>query len=196
MKTMTRTVIKREPRTTAVYIPAELLDADAGQVQEKVRITLLMGQPVTTPCLIPVLHSSTPACINNPFMVNGDCYKLTAMSFGNAHGAVFVDDVDALDLEVIGAALGTHVLFPVGASIVFVEAAGKGDLKARLWQNEIGEIPFTPEAVSVAGTAAMMLQKVLGTSANISMGGEDFQVKWDRCGSGISLTGPASMVAD
>ena len=156
-------------------------------------ITLLMGQPTTVPCLVPVLHSSTPTCIDNPFMVNGQCYKLTAMSFGSPHGAVFVEDVDSLDVCTLGNALSTHVLFPKGASIVFIEANAGVPLKARLWQQDAGEAGYTPEAVSVAGTAALMLQKVLGTSANITMGGEDFQVKWDRCGNGVSLAGPVGM---
>jgi len=197
MKTMMRTpVTTRPPVATAVYIPAELIETDSAQGYEQVRMTLLMGQPIVSPCLVPVLHSSTPNCINDPFMVNGECYKLTAMSFGSAHGAVFVDDVDSFDVETIGSELGNHVLFPNGASIVFIEATDGANLKARLWQKDIGEIAFTPEGVSVAGTAGLMLQRVLGTVANIEMGGEEFQVKWDRCGSGVSLTGPASMIQD
>ena len=56
--------------------------------------TISLGKPVMTPCLIPVEHKATPNCINDPFMINGECWKVTAMSFGSPHGAVFVDDVD------------------------------------------------------------------------------------------------------
>ena len=150
--------------------------------------TISMGKPITAPVLIPVEHKSTPTCINNPFMVDGRCYKVTALSFGSPHGAVVVDDVDSLDVSTLGAKLGTHVLFPKGASIVFIQMIDRESLKVRLWQHGEGEIAFTPEAVCVAATAAMMLQKVLGNNANVSMGGNLFQVNWKRGGE-VSLTG-------
>jgi len=148
---------------------------------------VMMGKPITAPCLIPVLHSATPNCICEPFMAAGAPYKVTALSFGTPHGAVFVDDVDSVDVPIVGSALGNHARFPKGASIVFVQALDRENLKARLWQRDEGEIEFTREAACVAGTAAMMLQKVLKTQARVSMGGISACVKWDR-ETGVSLT--------
>ena len=156
--------------------------------------TVTFGNPITVPVLVPVKHASTPTCINDPFMVNGECFRVTAMSFGTPHGAVFVDDLDSVDVSTIGAALGTHVLFPEGASIVFIQVLDKESIKVRLWQQNIGEYPFTPEAACVAGTAAMMCQKILYNKANITMGGETFRMKWDRFDDGVSLTGPSDLL--
>ena len=158
--------------------------------------TISLGKPITVPVLVPVQHASTPTCINDPFMVNGECYKVTALSFGTPHGAVFVDDLDSVDVPAIGSALGTHVLFPQGASIVFIQVLNKGSLKARLWQRGEGEIAFTPEAACVAGTAAMMCQKVLFNTAKVTMSGEMFSMKWDRFGEGVSLTGRSDWLYD
>lgn len=149
---------------------------------------LSFGNPVTVPVLIPVEHKSTPACINDPFMVNGKSYGVTAMSFGSPHGAVFVENTDDVDVPSLGSALGNHALFPKGASIVFIQVLDKEHIKARLWQRGEGETPFTPEAVCVAGTAAMMLQKVLQREVHVHMGGSGFHVKWDRGGAGVHLT--------
>ena len=156
--------------------------------------TISLGAPITIPVLVPVQHASTPTCINDPFMVNGECYKVTAMSFSTPHGAVFVDDLDSVDVPALGAELGTHVLFPEGASIVFVQVLNKVSLKARLWQRGEGELPFTPEAACVAGTAAMMCQKVLYNTADITMGDNTFRMRWDRFGDGVTLTGPSNML--
>ena len=152
--------------------------------------TISMGAPITVPVLIPVQHASTPTCINDPFMVDGECYKVTAMSFGTPHGAVFVENLDSVDVPSLGAALGTHVLFPKGASIVFVQVLDKESVRARLWQLGEGEIPFTPESACVAGTAAMMCQKVLYNTADVTMGGNTYRMTWDRFGEGVTLTGP------
>ena len=156
--------------------------------------TVSMGGPVTVPVLIPVEHKSTPACISNPFMINGECHRVTAMSFGTPHGAVLVDDVDSVDVSSLGLALGTHALFPKGASIVFIQAINGKKVKARLWQRGEGEIEFSPEAASVAGVAAMMLQKVLRSETFVTMGEHTVHVSWDRGVGNVSLTGPADLV--
>jgi len=140
------------------------------------------GKPITSPILIPVDHKSTPSCISEPFMVNGTCCKVTAISFGTPHGVVIVDDVDDIDVSAIGSALGTHALFPKGASIVFVQITGKDSLKARLWQRGQGETPYSSEAVCAVATVAMMLQKIMGYTATVSMGENTFLVEWDRVG--------------
>jgi diaminopimelate epimerase len=156
--------------------------------------TILFNKPITTPFLIPVIHASTPNCISDPFMVDGVCYRVTAMSFGSPHGAVVVDNVDTVDVPTIGSALGTHCLFPKGASIVFIQVLDRETIKARLWQLNEGEIPFTPEAVCVAGTAAIMLQKILTTKATVLMGGNEFQVEWNKGEGTVSLTGPDNLL--
>jgi len=156
-------------------------------------VTISFGNPITSPVLIPVEHKATPTCINNPFMVNGECYKVTAMSFGTPHGAVIVDDVDSVDVKTIGAALGNHVLFPKGANIVFIQVIDKKSIKVRVWQREKGEVPFAREGVCVAGVAAMMLQKILSGKATVHMGGSTVTVKWDRC-NGAEVTGAAELL--
>ena len=157
-------------------------------------VAVALGKPITIPVLVPVLHASTPTCINDPFMVDGECYKVTALSFGTPHGAVFVDDLDNFDVAALGPALGTHVLFPKGASIVFMELLDRENIKARIWQRGEGEVPFTAEAAGAAATAAMMCQKVLFSEANVIMGECTFRVKWDRAGDGVTVIGPAHML--
>ena len=157
-------------------------------------ITISLGKPVTVPVLVPVEHKSTPVCINDPFMVRGECYKVTAMSFGNPHGAVFVDDVDNMDVQTLGFALGTHALFPKGADIVFIQVLDKENIKVRLWQRGGGEAAFTSEAVCVAGTAAMMCQKILSSKVNVSMGGNIFLMEWNRSANEVTLTGAKNLL--
>lgn len=163
-------------------------------MQSNINVTISLGKPITAPVLIPVEHKSTPTCIADPFMINGECYKVTALSFGTPHGAVFVDDVDKVDVATLGSALGNHVLFPQGASIVFIQILDGENLKVRLWQRNEGEIPFSSEAACAAGTAAMMLQKVLKSEVSIHMADNTFYVNWDRGANEVSLTGPAQFI--
>lgn len=156
-------------------------------------ITISFGKPVTSPCLIPVLHASTPNCVSDPFMVNGKEYRVTALSFGTPHGVVIVDDVESIDVPSLGSSLGTHVLFPQGANIVFVQVKDSETIKARLWQRGKGETPFTPEAVCVGMVASRMLQKIMVCKANVLMGGNTFEVEWDMIGE-ARLSGSADLL--
>jgi diaminopimelate epimerase len=156
-------------------------------------ITISLGKPVTAPCLIPVLHASTPNCVSEPFMVNGEEYKVTALSFGTPHGVVIVDDVESVDVPSLGSSLGMHARFPKGASIVFVQVIDRESVKARLWQRGEGETAFTPEAACASVAASRMLQKIMVNKANVLMGGNTMQVEWDRIGD-IMLTGPADLL--
>jgi len=144
---------------------------------------IFFGKPITAPCLIPVLHSATPSCVAEPFMADGIPCKVTALSFGTPHGAVLVDDVDAVDVPSLGRALGTHPRFPQGASIVFLQLLGGNRVKARLW----GESTFTNEAACVAGVAAMMNQVILENKVEVLMGGRTVFVTWNR-ETGVSLS--------
>ncbi len=156
-------------------------------------ITVSFAEPVTAPVLVPVEHNATPACINDTFMVNGTPYGVTAMSLGSPHAAVLVDDVDSVDVPALGSALGNHVLFPKGASIVFIQMLDSRTLKVRLWQRGEGETEFSSEGACVAGAAAIMLQKTLTRRVSVYMGGGVSQVEWGW-GSGVSLTGPADLL--
>ncbi len=156
-------------------------------------ITISLGTPVTAPCLVPVLHTSTPHCISEPFMVNGEAYKVTAMSLGTPHGVVFVDDVDNVDVSALGSSLGMHARFPKGASVVFVQIIDDETVKARLWQRGEGVTVFTPEAACASAAAARMLQKIMVNKASVLMGENTLQVEWDRIGD-VMLTGPADLL--
>lgn len=159
----------------------------------KNNVTARFGNPITIPVLIPVEHRSTPMCIDNPFMVNGECYRVTAMSFETPHGAVFTDDLNSVNVPSLGQSLGTHPLFPRGASIVFIRVLDRENIEARLWQYDKGETAYTPEAACVAGAAAMMCQKTLFNELNVSMYGHLFRMKWDRLKGEVTLTNNSSI---
>ena len=153
------------------------------------------GKPVTTPFLIPVTHASTPNCINSPFMVDGKCYGVTALSFGSLYGVVMVENLDDIDISALGAALGTHRLFPKGANIVFVQILGGEDLKAQVWPLAGKKVaPF--EAACAAGTAAMMLRKVLSGTVTVWMGKNSYHVEWDKGESDVRLTESRAEMGD
>lgn len=153
---------------------------------------ILLGKPILSPILIPVTHSSTPNCINSPFMINGESYLLTCVSFGNPHAAVFFDDLDNMDISHLGSLLENHSLFPKGASIVFVQVLDNHHIKARIWQQGEGEIGYSIQGAGVAYAAAIMTQQIFHDTS-VEMPGGTFNVEWDRGKDLIYLTGKTQL---
>ena len=77
------------------------LDVANGTVQS---IEVDMGEPVLEPASIPVLLPGERA-VSVPVEMGDDVFSVTCVSMGNPHCVLFVEDVDALDLEELGAPL-------------------------------------------------------------------------------------------
>ena len=146
------------------------------------------GRPVMEPFLVPVIHNSTPSCINVPFMVEGQEYRVTSFALQKPYGVVITDNVDEFDVSLHGKALSTHPLFPKGADIVFVEIKSKDLLKARLYEKENGEVEFSQTGVCAAFIAARIMQKTNESEAIVSMGGKTCRIEWDAVDGDVNLT--------
>ena len=87
---------------------------------------------------IPVV-SEKEEVINEPLDVNGKIYYITAVSMGNPHAIVYMDDIDHLDIEKIGPAFENHVAFPDRVNTEFVEVIDEHTVKMRVWERGSGE---------------------------------------------------------
>lgn len=86
------------------------LDIDfQGKVSE---VTVDMGVPVIDASEVPV-KCAGPSMINEPVAtaVDGTLF-MTAVSMGNPHGVVFVDDLDSIHFDVTGPELEAHEMWP------------------------------------------------------------------------------------
>ena len=78
-----------------------------------------MGSPILTASRIPV-SAETEQVINAPLTVDGTTYYMTAVSMGNPHAIIYMDEVENLDLEKIGPSFENHSVFPDRVNTEFV----------------------------------------------------------------------------
>lgn len=167
------------------------LNVEDGRV-ESVRVC--MGSPEFEPARIPVDASGT-AFIDQPVEVGGTVWNVTAVSVGNPHAVVFVDDVDWLDLPAIGPLFENHPLFPERVNTEFVQVIDRNTLKMRVWERGSGETM----ACGTGSTAALAAAVVNGrceNSAKLMLRGGELLIEWDRESNLIYMTGPAVTVFD
>jgi diaminopimelate epimerase len=133
--------------------------------------------------------------LGEPFELGGGVtIKASAVSMGNPHLVLFVDD-DPTNVHVshIGPALERHDLFPERTNVEFVAIEGD-ELKVRVWERGIGETMACGTGACAALVAANEAG-LAGERGTVRFPGGPVLV--ERLDDGeVALTGPAVHVYD
>lgn len=101
-------------------------------------IIVNMGKPVFNPSRIPVI-SDKDIFINEKIYVNENQYEVTCLSLGNPHTVIFCDEIDKLDLNIIGKQIENNEIFPDRTNVEFVQITDNKNIKVRVWERGCGE---------------------------------------------------------
>ena len=183
-----KTVIDVE---TGAGVKTLWLNVEHGVV-ESVRVC--MGQPEFKAEKIPVLTDGE-SFINQPMEVGGMQWNVTAVSVGNPHAVVFVDNVDWLDLPTIGPLFENCPLFPERINTEFVQVIDRTTLKMRVWERGSGET-LACGTGSTAALAAAVVNGKCEPYAKLLLRGGELNIEWNRDENLIYMTGPAVTVFD
>ena len=105
---------------------------------EKESVRVDMGAPILEPAQIPVITTQALA-ISEPITIDEKTYDITCVSMGNPHGIVFVDDVERIEIEVIGPKFEKHPMFPEQVNTEFIKVIDDQTLQMRVWERGSGE---------------------------------------------------------
>lgn len=173
-------------------IPQIQLDG-AGQV---VGVKVDMGEPRLKRGEIPMAgEGAGERVIDERFAVDGRTYQVTAVSMGNPHVMIYVDDVDGVDLEYIGPKIEHHPAFPRRINVHFVQVISESELKMRTWERGSGITLACGTGASAVLVATHLLGKS-GRNALIHLPGGDLTIEWDEASGHVFKTGPATFVCD
>jgi len=166
------------------------LNVKDGRVQT---VQVNMGTPILQPRLIP-MDTDGVDFINRPITVLGREYHITAVSMGNPHAVLFLPNVDALDLPMIGPDFERHPLFPERVNTEFVQVIDRQTLKMRVWERGSGETLACGTGAS-ASVVAGVLNGLCDEIVTVRLLGGDLLIHWDREGTGeVYMTGSAETV--
>jgi carbamoyl-phosphate synthase large subunit len=138
------------------------------QEGEVTAVKVNMGKAELKPELVPIKLDGE-SVINRPVNIGGVEYKITAVSMGNPHVVVFVNNVDVLDLEKIGPLFEFDEMFPERVNVEFVKVLNNTTLKMRVWERGSGET-----WACGTGACAVAMAACLNGHSNF---GEDITVK-------------------
>lgn len=165
------------------------LSIAAGKV-ETVRVD--MGQPILNGLQIPTTIDANPV-INHSIEVEGHEFHFTAVSMGNPHCVIYVDDAVNFDLSIWGPKLEVHPLFPRKINVEFVTVRSRDYTDMRVWERGAGPT-LACGTGACATVVASVLNGVTDRTATVSLKGGDLLIEWNEEDNHVYMTGPAAEV--
>ena len=157
-------------------------------------ITVDMGEPILEPAKIPVRYEGD-RFISRQVMVDGKEWEITALSMGNPHAVVYVEDTGGLDLMKLGPAFERHKIFPERTNTEFIQVVDRKTLRMRVWERGAGET-LACGTGACAALVATVLNGKCDRSATLKLLGGDLSICWDEETNHVYMTGPAEFVFD
>ncbi|SBW03583.1 Diaminopimelate epimerase [uncultured delta proteobacterium] len=152
-----------------------------------------MGQAILEPKKIPI-DATGKDYIDREIVVDGKTYRGTAVSMGNPHFVIPVDDVDKLDLAAMGPSFEHHKLFPKRVNTEFVQILSKKEVRMRVWERGSGET-LACGTGACATAVACALNGWTDRKVTVHLLGGDLFIEWDKDNT-VYMTGPATTVFD
>ncbi len=163
---------------------------------EVVNITAAIGAPILESDKVPTtLKNSMNQCMDIRLEVIDKSFVLSAISLGNPHCVVFVDDAFGIDIEKYGPAVERHPAFPKRANIEFVQVVDAHNLKMRTWERNCGETLACATGCSAATVCGFLTGRCSSETTVHQLGG-DIDIKYNIEENCIYMTGESHFICD
>jgi diaminopimelate epimerase len=162
-------------------VTVRLLDANT--------VTVDMGEPIFEPVRIPFAAAAIAG--HYAIDVAGATLDIGAVSMGNPHAVVAVDDLADPALQLLGPRLTQHERFADGANAGFVQQLDREHLRLRVHERGAG----WTLACGTGACAAMAVLHQRGDVADsvaVELPGGTLRIDWAGPGHTLWMTGPAA----
>ena len=158
---------------------------------DSTRYRVNMGVPCFEPAGIPL-------CAEKPqelYLTEYENHEIrfSAMSIGNPHMVMQVEDVDSADVETLGPYFESHRLFPERANIGFMQVLDRDSFRLRVFERGVGETRACGSGACAAMVAGVQLGLLKNCAQAILSGGE-LNLEWQGNTNPVMMTGETAMV--
>lgn len=151
-----------------------------------------MGEPILQGLQVPTTVDADEV-IDYPIEVDGTSFRFTAVSMGNPHCVIYVEDAVNFDLATWGPKLEAHPMFPRKINVEFATVRDRAFTDMRVWERGAG-----PTLACGTGACATLVSSVLNglsdREATVSLKGGDLFIEWLEEDNHVYMTGPAEEV--
>ncbi len=134
------------------------------------------------------------AAVDYPVTVAGESLRIGAVSIGNPHAVLMVEDIDNAPVDQLGPALERHPDFPQRTNVGFVQIQSRHSLRLRVWERGVGET-LACGSGACAAVAVCRARQQVEEVVEVSLPGGTLAISWPGVG-GMRMSGPTARVFD
>lgn len=173
-----------------------VLDTQSGQLilycGQDGLITVNMGIPKHKPIDIPLQMAQEARYYN--ICVNNNELSFGAVSIGNPHALIQVDNIQTAPVAEWGAILESHPIFPKRANIGFMQVINRHHIKLRVYERGVAETLACGSgacAAVVIGTEQQLLDR---QEIQVELTGGNLSINWSGRNQAVFIKGSADFV--
>jgi|TARA_R110000868_G_scaffold146747_6_gene367709 diaminopimelate epimerase len=157
------------------------------------QVTVNMGVPIFDPALIPLKANKQ----EKTYIIRAQehTFFCGAVSMGNPHCVLLVDDVQQTDVATLGPLLEKHERFPEGVNVGFMQIINPSHIKLRVFERGSGET-LACGSGACAAVAIGQLQNKLSKDVRVDLPGGSLKIKWPGKDAVLKMTGAAEHIFD
>jgi diaminopimelate epimerase len=160
-------------------------------VEENNMVRVNMGAPILEPEQIPFAANQQQATYQ--VELNGEEISIGAVSMGNPHAVITVDDVEKAPVATIGPAMEQHSRFPQRVNVGFMQVIDRTKIRLRVFERGTGET-LACGTGACAAVVSGIIQGVLDQQVEVSLLGGNLMIKWEGDDHPVLMSGPAATV--
>jgi diaminopimelate epimerase len=160
-------------------------------VEDNGEVTVDMGVPRLEPAEIP--FEAPARAMSYPLAVHGAFHTISAVSMGNPHAVLRVEDVDTAPVETLGPAIESHPRFPKRVNVGFMQVLAPDHIRLRVYERGAGET-LACGTGACAAVVAGRLHGWLVDTVKVDLPGGRLTIHWQGEGRHVLMTGPATRV--
>jgi diaminopimelate epimerase len=157
------------------------------------RVTIDMGEPGLHSEAIPMALPARPQVVEQPITVDGRTFTMTAVSMGNPHAVLLLDEVKDEDVRHYGPLIEWHEWFPERANVEFIQVLNRNEILFRVWERGSGVTLACGTGACAAAVAAILSGKT-DRKVTVHLAGGDLEIEWRESDNRVYMTGPATEV--
>lgn len=161
------------------------------EVTENRQVRVDMGQPILDPKRIP--FTAQQQAMTYQLEADGQQLQVGAVSMGNPHVVLQVDDTSKAPVESLGPVLESHPRFPQRVNAGFMQVVDRSHIRLRVFERGVGET-LACGTGACAAVVSGISQGLLDDTVSVRLPGGELEIHWPGPGQAVIMTGPAATV--
>jgi diaminopimelate epimerase len=161
------------------------------RLEDDGRVTVNMGTPIFEPVRIPFDGGS--GAVSEPLAVAGETLSISALSMGNPHAVLVVEDVEHAPVDKWGPLIECHSRFPNRVNAGFMQVVNRNRIRLRVYERGAGET-LSCGTGACAAVVTGIRRGLLDSTVNVVTHGGVLTIAWGGEDAPVWMTGPAITV--